>query len=136
MMPYHPSVNRACDCALLAVGFFRDRTGHWEIALLVETLAAIVAAAAIGWWVWTVWQRRLGQQPHRHPQRLFAALCRAHGLDRNQRRLLLQLAEHCQLPQPGMVFLEPERFAASNLSGFAGSQSEIKSLHDRLFAAK
>ena len=129
------SVWRPCESALLAIGFFHDRSGHWEIASLVETLAAILAAAAVGWWAWTAWQRRLGQQPHRHPQRLFAALCRAHGLDRNQRRLLLQLAEHCQLPQPGMVFLQPERFAASNLSGFAGSQNEIKTLHDRLFGA-
>jgi hypothetical protein len=135
MMLHDLSFAQTGDWALLAVSFFHDRSGHWEIVSLVETLAAILAAAAIGWWAWTAWQRRLGQQPHRHPQRLFAALCRAHGLDRNQRRLLLQLAEHYQLPQPGTVFLQPERFAASNLSGFAGSQNEIKALHDRLFGA-
>jgi hypothetical protein len=135
MMLHDLPFEQTGDWALLAVGFFHDRSGHWEIASLAETLAAILAAAAIGWWAWTAWQRRLGQQPHRHPQRLFAALCRAHGLDRNQRRLLLQLAEPCQLSQPGTVFLQPERFAASNLSGFAGSQNEIKALHDRLFGA-
>ena len=90
----------------------------------------MVAAAGVGCWAWAAWRRRTGEQPQRHPKRLFDALCRAHGLDRNQRRSIVQLAEHYQLPQPGILFLQPERFAAGSLSGFGGSLNEIKALHE------
>jgi hypothetical protein len=69
------------------------------------------------------------------PRGLFRELCKAHGLDRAERRLLMRLANHHQLEHPARMFLEDERFGLESLSGeLRGQGSEIVRLHDRLFA--
>ena len=117
------------ETALLAMALFRDRLA------VLEVLAALVAIAVAAWWGMNVWKRRQGQLPHPHPQRLFAALCSAHRLDRNQRRLIAELAEFHRAAQPGVLFIQPERFDPANLVGFNGNLQEVKQLDEHLFGA-
>ena len=117
------------ETALLANGVFHDRLAVFEV------LAALVASAIAAWWGVNIWKRRQGQLPHRHPQRLFAALCSAHRLDRNQRRVIAQLAEFHHVAQPSVLFMQPERFAPANLVGFNCNLQEVHQLDEHLFGA-
>lgn len=117
------------ETSLLASVLFRDRLA------VLEILAALIASAIAAWWGVNIWKRRQGQLPHRHPQRLFAALCSAHRLDRNQRRLIAQLAEFHRVAQPGVLFLQPERFDPPNLVGFNGNIQEVTQLDAHIFGA-
>jgi hypothetical protein len=126
---------RLCNSMLLAAGLFHDRAGRLDLLSLFEAVAFIAMVATAGWYAATIWKRRRGDLPHRDPQRLFSALCRAHRLDRNQRRLILQLTDFYHLPQPGMLFLRPDRWDFANLSGFTGNVQEVKLLGERLFGS-
>jgi hypothetical protein len=121
------------NSTLLAAGLFHDRAGRLDLLWLLEAIALIAMVSAAGWYAATIWKRRRGDLPHRDPQRLFSALCRAHRLDRDQRRLILQLTDFHRLPQPGTLFLRPDRFDFANLSGFAGNLQEVKQLGERLY---
>ena len=69
------------------------------------------------------------------PRALFRSLCKAHGLDRGSRRLLWQVARCQKLAHPACLFLEPNRFAAANLSPQLRQQAEtLKRLETRLFS--
>ncbi len=66
---------------------------------------------------------------------VFRSLCKAHGLDRGSRRLLWQVARCQKLAHPACLFLEPNRFAAANLSPQLRQQAEtLKRLETRLFS--
>lgn len=81
---------------------------------------------------WAAPKERSGS--YRSPRELFRAMCRAHGLDGTQRRLLLRLARSRQMPQPAALFLQPESFAASTLSPeLAGQTQAIQSLCATIF---
>jgi len=81
---------------------------------------------------WAAPKERAGS--YRSPRALFRALCRAHGLDRSQRRLLLRLARLRQMPQPAALFLQPESFATSTLSPeLQGQSAAVQSLCATIF---
>ena len=66
-----------------------------------------------------------------HASGVFRELCRAHGLNWHDRRLLHALARAQQLETPAQLFVEPQRFAWEK----AGSslQQRIAALRQRLF---
>ena len=49
------------------------------------------------------------------PVGLFKELCKEHGLNFRNRKLLSRLATETKLQQPAALFLDPNRFHASNL---------------------
>jgi len=103
-----------------------------QLAILLAVLAALVA---IVWLVSRYWSWRTARRAH-SPAALFAELCRAHGLNWSNRRLLLALARCHRLSDPNLLFVEPHRFDLANAGGPLGTrQSELSALRDRLFAA-
>jgi hypothetical protein len=67
---------------------------------------------------------------------LFAALCQAHKLDRNQQRLLMLMAQRYELLQPAAVFLRPDLFDFDHLdSQLAAQFAQIQKLRQQLFGA-
>jgi hypothetical protein len=114
----------------------RDHTGRWELgncALLSVFFIAVVAGLAAATRLWKQWYSDwIAHNPHK----LFATLCNAHKLDRNQQRLLLLLAQRHQLPHPGTLFLRPDLFDAPSLGPqFAAQLSQIQFLRRQLFGA-
>jgi hypothetical protein len=81
-------------------------------------VAILAAMAIIGTAAWLVARHftKRDQHPCNDPYKLFAELCRAHRLDRQQRRLLKRLTRAHALQQPALLFLEPERFEVSTLA--------------------
>lgn len=108
-----------------------------ELDLGTAISCMLVAAAFLtAIWVLSRWaapKERLGS--YRSPRALFLALCRAHGLDRSQRRILRRLARLHGMPQPAALFLRPECFVASTLGAELQQQREsVERLHAKLFA--
>lgn len=68
------------------------------------------------------------------PTRLFTELCRAHRLDRTNRRLLKQLAAERGLKNAALLFVEPEHFDLTNLpADLKSSAAELRHLKHKLF---
>ncbi len=80
-------------------------------------LGAIVAIAGVGIWAlnWAA-NREKTRRRKPSPRRLFGELCRTHGLNRRDRRLLNQLAEASPVETPGELFLRPELFERESLA--------------------
>ncbi|HVW36808.1 MAG TPA: hypothetical protein VHB99_05870 [Pirellulales bacterium] len=113
---------------------FHGKDAELDLGTMLSCL--LVAAAffiAIGLLSrWAAPKERSGS--YRSPRALFRGLCRAHGLDAAQRRLLLRLARSRQMPQPAGLFLQPECFAASTLSPELQGQNEaLQSLCATIF---
>ena len=116
----------------------RFRAGHrvdWDNLIIWGGLIALVVVAMI------LLSRHFSQkEPRRgrhNPHALFHELCRAHGLDRGTRRLLMRLAVANRLENPASVFLEPDQFAREQLPDKLRSKSkQYANLRDRLFEAK
>ena len=118
------------ETALLAIALFRDRLAVLEILAArscncshrlvghehLETAARPVA-------------------PPTSAKTICSSLCSAQRLDRNQRRLIAELAEFHRAAQPGVLFIQPERFDPANLVGFNGNLQEVKQLDEHLFGA-
>jgi hypothetical protein len=101
----------------------------------VIAVAVILGAVVLGAWALT---RFLARQERRrrfnNPAALFDALCRVHGLDIAERKLLLNHARGQGLEDPGRVFLEPERFGAKSITPAADDeQQQLASIKVRLF---
>lgn len=91
-------------------------------------LAAVVAAAV------AYFKYQDLSKPCNDPNRLFRELCRAHGLDRANRKLLWQLASLAGFAQPAEVFLTPAVFEANQLpEQLRGEQERVMELRGRLF---
>jgi hypothetical protein len=68
------------------------------------------------------------------PGALFRGLCRTHGLDRQARRLLRQIARQHGLRQPARLFTEPAWLDPASVRGTARSKAaEAARLRQRLF---
>ena len=68
---------------------------------------------------------------------LFLSLAKAHKLGWSERWLLWQLARCHQMKEPARLFLEPERFDSSNLTGsLLAKQNQLKLISRRIFAER
>ncbi|QDV57181.1 hypothetical protein [Rosistilla oblonga] len=67
------------------------------------------------------------------PNKVFSGLCRAHRLDRRDRRLLLQIAAEMKLDQPALLFTNPALLRTASRKQIAAPAKRIKRLHRTLF---
>jgi hypothetical protein len=99
---------------------------------------AVLGVAALAGAVWlTRWViRRAPAAPAHDPNRLFAGLCQAHGLNRSDRRMLRRLARSRGLADPARLFVEPQFFEVPSSDPTLGSQAGcLNELRQRLFGA-
>jgi hypothetical protein len=97
---------------------------------------SVLAAVVIVLWVVSRWMKIREEQAYNSPRALLRELCRAHGLDRRDRRLLKSLARRQQLEHPSLLFLEPDRFEAGAASASAEERAKFERLRDRLFGMR
>lgn len=112
---------------------FREAEANFQwsnVALGVACVVAIGVAFSLAM-RYLAW--REGRRYH-HPHKLFAELCRAHRLDRASRKRLQRLAAAHKLADPARVFLEPERFDATQLdASFNDDRAALVALRDLIF---
>jgi hypothetical protein len=83
-----------------------------------------------------IFYRRQRCRRHASPEQLFLSLCRAHRLNWKECWWLWQLARQQHLPDPGRLFLEPERFDAARIpAALRPQRSRFEELRERLFRA-
>ena len=81
-------------------------------------------------------QRWRSQRRRHSPQALFAELCRAHGLDRSDRRVLRRVARRLQLPQPSLLFLDAQLLDGGGANAETGArQEDLTRIRQRLFGS-
>lgn len=104
---------------------------------LVALAGVILAIGALVWllrWLYGMQQaRRLSNEP-RH---LFADLCKAHRLDRRDRKRLELLSQQLDLATPATLFVRPDLFDQRGLLAHAIDEQETIAyarLSDKLFA--
>jgi len=132
---------RATWLALLAQGRLDDlssglrrRGGGYDTGEIMMWVALVVAVIAGIWGLSKLAAQRDSRRPSNSPRRLFAELCRAHELDRRQRKLLRQIVRWQRLAHPARVFLDPERFDAANLNRpLQAQQAAVTAMRTRLF---
>lgn len=98
--------------------------------ILVVVIAVVVAAVFFAVRYFNA--RR--SKPCYAPLGLFHELCKAHGLNRSQQRLLVEVAEELALEHPSRLFLEPHLFEQANSSQTGERRSHIDALRVRLFS--
>jgi hypothetical protein len=98
------------------------------------TIGAVVLLLA-GALVWQfIPSRRRRDFRYDSRARLFGELCRAHHLDRSNRRLLKQLAAARSLKSPNVLFVEPDYFDMTNIPPILkASAHELRQLRHKLF---
>ena len=101
--------------------------------ILVGAITALVALIIV-----VLFRDSRGQPRHfvsTNAGQLFRELCRAHGIDRANRRLLKRLAAARGLASPALVFVEPKHFDPSDLpANLQSSASDFERLRSQLFA--
>jgi hypothetical protein len=81
-------------------------------------------------------QRRDHSKSYTSPTELFRELCRAHRLDRSERRLLKRLAAAWGLARPAYLFIEPDYFDTAGLPvEWQEDSHRVASIRERLFGA-
>ena len=106
--------------------------------LLLLLVVAVVAAVILAVRMFNSYR----EKPCYHPRGLFRELSRAHGLTREQHRLLRELAEGLELEHPGRLFLEADLFdRLYQIERFAPWQSgarreKANALRERLFGGE
>jgi hypothetical protein len=104
--------------------------GTFELIILGGV--TLLLAATIAWQVIT--KRPQREFKLNSPNRLFSELCRAHRLDRANRRLLKKLAVERGLKNASLLFVEPEQFDVTNLTAdLRSSAAELRQLRHKLF---
>ena len=100
--------------------------------LLVLILVGLLPAV---WLLGRLTGRGREEIPRNDPGRLFAGLCRAHGLSWSDRRFLRRLARSQGLEDPACLFVEPDWFDASGLDGGPHDWGRRgQAIRNRLFA--
>lgn len=114
---------------------FQGKEAELDVAGLLTSILVIAGFLLTIWLLsrWATQQERSGS--YHSSRELFRSLCRAHQLDRMQRRLLRRLARRHQLKQPAALFLQPERFSPAGLGAeFEHQAAALLALRSRLFA--
>ncbi len=115
---------------------FREEPVRFEGGVWWLAIVTVVVLLPAVWVLGRLMGRWPGHATWSSPGRLFASLCRAHGLGRRDRWLLRRLAAFQSLSDPARLFLEPERFHPHGL-GPTLSQwgTQLQAIRSRLFAA-
>jgi hypothetical protein len=116
---------------------YRKFEGTYFEANSGEAIAclAITAALLVGLIVWHYYSARAkGRLPSNSPRALFRELCRAHNLDRRERRLLQRLTSARRIASPAALFVQPEYFEEFDLPDDLRDQAaDLERLSTRLF---
>ncbi len=112
---------------------FRGRRAEVDGGDLLTGLILLGCVVLVGYLLSRLLARQERQRSYNKPAALFRQLCKAHQLDRYQRRLLRELAAAQQVEPAARLFLEPEHFQPSHLGSLVEAE-EILLLRDRLFA--
>jgi len=118
----------------LADGFREDPVrfegGVWWVVVLI-----VVGLLPAVWILGRLTGRWQSGAARSSPGRLFASLCRAHGLSWPDRWLLGRLALFHALSDPARLFLEPERFDPRGLDPRLRKwERRLQAIRSRLFA--
>ncbi len=110
-----------------------DENFQWaNVALFI----AIATAMGFGLWLALRLATEREKRGYRSPRQLFRELCHAHQLDRSSRALLKRLATAHNL-MPSRLFLDPERFDATQLGGsWTNQRPQLEQLRDTIFGRK
>lgn len=113
---------------------FRGGEKLKAIDLLIWLL--VLSGMVLGFWLLSLLKDRQDSVRRvNSPRKLYHELCKLHGLNYFQRRLLRQIARWQRLTQPTKLFLEPERLEAHNLSPRLRARwGEIASIGRKLFS--
>lgn len=110
-----------------------DQQFQWSNVVLV---AAIILAVGFAIWLAIRCATDGERRGYRSPRQLFRELCQAHQLDRHSRVLLARLAAAHRIA-PAVLFLNPERFDASQLDPtWSAQRTDLERLRDTIFGRK
>ena len=111
----------------------RGSAAEMDWGSLATVVLVLVAALLVATWTTRAvqaWRKRW----HDSPTRLFLDLCRAHQLNRHERRLLLRMARLQRLPRSADLFLAPQCFDVEQLTPALTRQAaQLQVLRTRLF---
>ncbi len=114
---------------------FRGSRARFDSGDLLILLLIFASAGLLIWGLSKLLAHQDRAKRCNHPGKLFRDLCRSHGLDRNSRGLLKELAQEQGLDDPSRLFLEPERFNPKNVGRpLQEQQMKIDELRSTLFA--
>jgi hypothetical protein len=127
--------------SLLAIGNPFDAVGrylrYWNASVDLAHLA-VISAGAILLWAAVTWLEQIRVQHLQNastPRALFSALCRAHRLGRNERRLLTQAMADAPGPHRCDIFVDPG--ILRRLSQGNGAEAPAyRELLERLFGSQ
>lgn len=116
------------------------RFDHQQPADGTSQMLVVMGMAVLVGLIFLIWLRATRREQRRFQSdstaQLFRELCRAHELNRADRRLLKQLAASRGLASQALVFVEPQHFDSANLPQvMVASANELHRLRDRLFGA-
>lgn len=104
------------------------------LGTVIASIAVLAVVIVFLWLLARLMNRQEGRRLFNNPKQLFRSLCRAHHLNRADRRLLARIGRLRRLPQPASLFLEPEHLdRAWENPACRGEQAAIKRLRARLF---
>jgi hypothetical protein len=115
---------------------FRGERAKVDFTDVLLVVAATVVAVVVFWLLARFAALREGRGPANNPKLLFTQLCQAHGLNRAQRRLLIQLGEQAQVAPTSAIFLRPELLDKALADPqFGPFHADLAALRSRLFSA-
>jgi hypothetical protein len=122
----------AISLYLMAAGPPRRNTNFDTEWTILASLAVILALGLlVSHWIS---RRRQKEFWCDSSSQLFRELCRAHRLDRTNRRLMQKLASARGVGSAAELFVEPDNFDAANLSKVLDSSAnELRQLRHELF---
>ncbi|MEM6330238.1 MAG: hypothetical protein AAF790_08315 [Planctomycetota bacterium] len=113
---------------------FSGRGGAYHSTDWTLIAGAAVAVGLLVWGLSVAGSRRFDWASRPSPRRLFARLCRTHGLVHGERRLLVELAGYAQADSPAELFLRPELFQPGCLPPeLRDRETEVRELAAILF---
>jgi hypothetical protein len=81
----------------------RERS-QWVLVVCAVALVALTIAVI---YLWNTLRKTRGDSEGGSAKDVFSELCDAHDLNRLERALLLQLSSTYEMPQPGVMFVDP-----------------------------
>jgi hypothetical protein len=119
--------------AMLLAAQSKDSDGAIQYGNMLWLGAAIIVVGLVAVGIQLVVRGLKRRQAYSHAV-LFGDLCRLHGIRRPQRRLLNLVVQHCRLPMPGRLFIEPNWLDATIMGNvFQGRTRELLEIRQQLF---
>ncbi len=114
---------------------FRQSKSTFDLGDIMLGLLILVGTVAATWALRSLLNRGDRRKVFHSPSKLFAALCAAHRLSREECRLLRRLARWQQLTDAGRLFLEPERFEPEQLGPELRQNAQaLATLREKIFS--